>query len=99
MSDQFGATGARLRRQSTSVTVSYVREDGLHATTVGAGRDFPARVADADSQLPAGEWTRVCVSTPASIYGDLQGRNVLAAHDEAWHGAVYQKLEGKRVTR
>lgn len=62
----------KLNRTADSVTVSYTRTDGLCATVVGFGASHAARVADADAQLPAGEWRRDAVSTPGSIYNDLQ---------------------------
>ena len=65
---------ARLNRSTESVTISYERDDGTVYTILGYGETFRARVADADAKLPTGEWRRVCVSTPSSIYADLHGR-------------------------
>jgi hypothetical protein len=65
----------RLQRHDTCI-VSYRRvgEPPLYADCLGEGRTFDQRVKDADAKLPAGEWLRTCVSTPASIFGDLYGR-------------------------
>ena len=78
----------RLNRETDSVTVSYRRDDGLYATVIGRGRRFDDRMRDADSQLPSGEWTRLCVSTPTSIFADLAGRDFRGANDDDWHGSV-----------
>lgn len=59
-----------------SVTVSYLRKDGqLALSRIGEGGDLAAAIADADRQLYPGRWRRLCVSTPATIEADLQGRS------------------------
>lgn len=80
----------RLIREADSVTVSYRRDDGTFLTVVGYGDSFIARMADADDQLPAGVWKRECVSTPASIYVDMQGTRNDTRH-------AYGAYEGKVI--
>lgn len=90
----------RLRRSAESATVSYRRLDGLYATLVGFGASLDERVADADSQLPAGEWLRECVSTPSSIFGDLCGHEVRETHTTGHSenpAAAYVRHERKTV--
>lgn len=81
--------------RSDMVTVSYTRSDGLAATTVGHGRTIGARIADADRQLPPGEWTRDVVSTPTSILSDLRGRPLEGSGSRP---CAYPLFEGKRLT-
>lgn len=85
----------RLAREATSVTITYERKsDGCVAVLVGEGASFVQRIADADSQLPPGTWLRQCVSTPASIYIDLQGRSVNLAPFAYY---AFARYEGKVV--
>jgi hypothetical protein len=84
-----------LTRDADSCTVTYRRTDETVAVLVGYGDSLAARIADADSQLPAGVWTRVTVSTPASIYTDVVGRDLRMYAQSG----VYPKYEGKTVTR
>lgn len=91
----------RLARVETC-TVSYERVDRPgSATLVGEGDSLAARVRDADAQLPAGEWLRVSVSTPASIYGDLIGREPVVAHKRGHNATmnVYTRYEQQLVRR
>ena len=58
-----------------SVTATYEREDGaLVATKVGYGATRKEALRDADCQLRPGRWKRLCVSTPSSIFSDLNVR-------------------------
>lgn len=90
----------RLSREAHTCTVSYRRSDGAHTTTIGHGGSLAARITDADAQLPPGDWVRVCISTPTSIYSDIRGREINAEHSHAFQGdpRAYAQ-EGKTVQR
>lgn len=93
---------SRLRNESDSVTVSYRtvgKNDPVYATTIGYGANVAARIADADDQLPAGEWLRLCVSTPVSIYTDLTGRDPLRSFTQGPNlPLAYKTYENKVVS-
>ena len=91
------AARKRLDRATDSATVSYRRDDGLYATTVGYGVTQAARVTDADSQLPPGLWTRQAVSTPSTILADLVGRGDPWVLPQERLGSLL-RYEGKTVT-
>lgn len=92
----FASPSSRLRRECASVIVSYRRvEREEYATVQGFGDTLDERIADADGQLPPGEWLRTCVSTPASIFGDLYGRERNSS--EEWRGVIYVGHELRTV--
>lgn len=88
------AAERRLIRAADSAIVTYKRTDGLVAVLEGHGASLKARIADADAQLPCGEWQRVTVSTMASIHTDLRGRDLKMYAQSG----VYPQYEGKWLT-
>lgn len=101
---RYGAEGTvrrHLSADSDSVTVSYRRTDDLVAVLIGYGSTFEARIADADSQLPPGEWKRECVSTPTSIFSDLIGRQVRENNTQGYTETTkaFPRHEGQTVLR
>jgi hypothetical protein len=91
----------RLGRETTSATVSYTHDSGLFATVVGHGASERERIADADSQLPGGGWTRDVVSTPSTVYMDLIVRPQVVADGLGGYSRhsliANSRYEGKRV--
>lgn len=83
---------------SYEITVSYQNADNpsCFVTRVGWGHSKGECLEDADNQLPVGTWIRKAVSSPRSIFLDLQSRKI-RSRTRAGEG-VYVKVE-KRVTR
>ena len=91
----------RLSRDSITTTVSVTRvSDEKRFTRVGIGVAHPQRVLDAYAQLPPGEYIVNAVSTPGTIFRDLDGRHgdILNERGNRRTVAPMNKYEGKRVT-
>ena len=86
----------RLNRETTTVTVSLTRADGVRVTRVGQGASHPQRIADAYAQLPPGEYVVDCVSTPSTVFSDVRVRDHMLS--ERPNARVRSQMyEGKRV--
>jgi hypothetical protein len=80
------------------ITVSY-RSDtnkNIFVTRIGWGNSKSDALEDADGQLPNGTWIRVAVSSPRSIFMDLQSRTI-RTRKRAGEGV--RILVEKRITR
>jgi hypothetical protein len=87
--NRFGQTGNAWR----SVTITYRRADeNLITSRAGIGRTVKDAVLDADRQLKPGDWRRVAVSTPSSIYTDVK-RRPGKARGAGW----LKQFEGKLI--
>lgn len=80
------------------ITVSYRSETNkdIFVTRVGWGHSKYEALEDADGQLPNGTWIRVAVSSPRSIFMDLQSR-IIRTRNRAGEGV--RILVEKRITQ
>ena len=91
----------RLARDTITATVSLTRtSDGKRFTRVGIGVAHPQRVLDCYAQLPPGEYVVDAVSTPGTIYRDLDGRHgdILNERGNRRTVSPMNHYERKRVT-
>ena len=91
----------RLSRDTITTTVSVTRvSDEKRFTRVGIGVAVAQRVLDAYRQLPPGEYVVDAVSTPGTIYRDLDGRHGDILNERGHRRTVspMNSYERKRVT-
>lgn len=81
-------------RDAFKLLCSYRRTDGmLIVTREGWGKNYRDALTHADEQLKPGEWERICISSPNTIYADLKNDGVMRRRVNA-----FRRFEGERVT-